>query len=37
MIFMCGGFREGKLTVDYVRIGVGKVNVMFNEAKKLFQ
>ncbi|BDR91070.1 hypothetical protein [Vulcanisaeta souniana] len=31
------GFREGKLTVDYVRISVDKVKAMFNETKNLFQ
>lgn len=30
------GFHEGKLSLDYVKIGVEKVKEMLNEAKKLF-
>ncbi|WP_054853741.1 PaREP1 family protein [Vulcanisaeta distributa] len=32
-----GGFHEGKLTVDYVRVGVNRVKAMFSEARKLFE
>lgn len=32
-----GGFHEGRLTVDYVRVDVDRVKAMFGEARKLFE
>jgi len=29
------GFHEGKLTVDYVKVGVRKVETMINEAREI--